>query len=191
MSLSPFILDVSEGTFENDVLMRSHEIPILLDFWAEWCAPCKILGPLLERLAIEGGGSFLLAKVDVDANPNLAIRYGVQGIPAVKAIRNGEVLGEFVGAQPEAVVRRFVENQIPDESNKAVAEAQSLLATRHWQEAEYAYREVLDQDETNAAAAVPIPGRIAPPKYPPLAFKALKVVAVPKSITQAGPPYVS
>lgn len=154
MSLSPYILDVSEGTFESDVLMRSHEIPVLVDFWAEWCAPCQMLSPLLERLAIEGGGSFLLAKVDVDENPNLAIRYGVQGIPAIKAIRNGEVLSEFVGAQPEATVRRFVQNIVPSESEKAVAEAQSLLATRHWPEAGDAFREVLEQDDRNAAAAL-------------------------------------
>ncbi len=154
MTLSENILDVSEGTFDNDVLMRSHETPVIVDFWAEWCAPCKILGPLLERLANEWGGSFLLAKVDVDENPNLAIRYGVQGIPAVKAIRNGEVVAEFVGAQPESMVRRFVQNLVPSEADKAVAEAQSLLATRHWPEAEDAFREVLEQDESNSAAAL-------------------------------------
>ena len=154
MTLSEYILDVSEGTFENDVLMRSHETPVIVDFWAEWCAPCKMLGPLLERLANEWGGSFLLAKVDVDENPNLAIRYGVQGIPAVKAIQNGEVVSEFVGAQPESIVRRFVQNLVPSEADKAVAEAQSLLATRHWPEAEDAFREVLEQDESNAAAAL-------------------------------------
>lgn len=154
MTLSEYILDVSEGTFENDVLMRSHETPVIVDFWAEWCAPCKMLGPQLERLANEWGGSFLLAKVDVDENPNLAIRYGVQGIPAVKAIQNGEVVSEFVGAQPESIVRRFVQNLVPSEADKAVAEAQSLLATRHWPEAEDAFREVLEQDESNATAAL-------------------------------------
>jgi putative thioredoxin len=154
VTLSEYILDVSEGTFESDVLMRSHETPVIVDFWAEWCAPCKMLGPLLERLTNEWGGSFLLAKVDVDENPNLAIRYGVQGIPAVKAIRNGEVVAEFVGAQPESIVRRFVENLVPSEADKAVAEAQSLLATRHWPEAEDAFLEVLEQDESNAAAAL-------------------------------------
>jgi putative thioredoxin len=154
VTLSEYILDVSEGTFENDVLMRSHETPVIVDFWAEWCAPCKMLGPLLERLANEWGGSFLLAKVDVDENPNLAIRYGVQGIPAVKAIQNGEVVSEFVGAQPESIVRRFVQNLVPSEADKAVAEAQSLLATRHWPEAEDAFREVLEQDESNATAAL-------------------------------------
>ena len=84
--------NVTDASFPADVLESGDTV--LVDFWAEWCAPCKILGPLLERMAIEEGGAFLLAKVDVEANPNLAIRYGVQGIPAVKAIRNGEVVAE-------------------------------------------------------------------------------------------------
>jgi putative thioredoxin len=154
MALSEYILDVSETTFEQDVLFRSHEIPVVVDFWATWCGPCRVLGPLLERLAIEGGGSFYLAKVDVDQNPNLAIRFGVQGIPAVKAFKNGEVEAQFVGAQPEPMVRRFIENLAPSESALAVVEAQSLLATRHWEKAELAFREVLDEHETNSAAAL-------------------------------------
>jgi putative thioredoxin len=154
MALSEYILDVTETTFEQDVLFRSHEIPVVVDFWATWCGPCRVLGPLLERIAIESGGSFYLAKVDVDQNPNLAIRYGVQGIPAVKAFKNGEVEAQFVGAQPEPMVRRFIENLAPSESALAVEEAQSLLATRHWQKAEQAFREVLGEHETNSAAAL-------------------------------------
>lgn len=154
MALSEYILDVNEATFESEVLLRSHQVPVVVDFWASWCGPCRVLGPILERLAIEGGGTFLLAKVDVDENPNLAIRYGVQGIPTVKGIRNGEVEVEFVGAQPESVVRRFVQNLVPDEADQAVQEAQSLLVTRHWSEAENAFREVLDEAETNAPAAL-------------------------------------
>lgn len=154
MSLSDHIVDVQEANFEREVLMRSHENPVVVDFWAPWCGPCQILSPILERLAIEAGGSFLLAKVNVDDNPNLAIRYGVQGIPAVKAFIEGEVEAEFVGAQPEPMVRRFIEGLVPSESELAVEEARSLLGTRHYLEAEEAFREVLEEDEVNAEAAL-------------------------------------
>jgi putative thioredoxin len=112
------------------------------------------LGPILERLAIEAGGEFELAKLNVDDNAGLAVRYGVQGIPAVKAFRNGEVVSEFVGAQPEARVRRFVDNLVPSQAEQDVAEAKSLLATRHYAEAEAAFRQVLDEEDGNPAAAL-------------------------------------
>jgi putative thioredoxin len=154
MMLSKYIVDVNEVNFESEVILRSHEIPVVVDFWAPWCGPCRTLGPILERLAIEAGGAFQLAKLNVDDNPNLAIRHGVQGIPAVKAFLNGQIQSEFVGAQPEPVVRRFIEHLAPSEAEKAVEEAQSLLATRHWLEAEKSFRLVMDEDETNAAAAL-------------------------------------
>ena len=154
MGLSEHIQDVSEGTFEKDVLMRSHEVPVVVDFWAPWCGPCRTLGPLLERLTIEAGGSFVLAKVNVDDNPGLAVRFGVQGIPAVKGFRNGEISGEFTGAQPEAVVRRFLEKMAPGKVQQQLQEANVLLATRHWAEAEGSYRAVLAESESTPAAAL-------------------------------------
>jgi putative thioredoxin len=154
MTLSEFIIEVDEGTFESEVILRSHEIPVVLDFWAPWCGPCNVLSPLLERIAIEAGGAFRLAKINVDQSPSLAIRYGVQGIPAVKALQEGKVVAEFVGAQPEPVVRRFIERLVPSEADIAINAAQSLLATRHWDEAESDFREILLEDGSNSAAAL-------------------------------------
>jgi putative thioredoxin len=154
MGLSEYILDVDEATFESEVILRSHQVPVVVDFWAPWCGPCRMLSPILERMAIEAGGTFLLAKVNVDDTPALSIRFGIQGIPAVKAFRYGEIAAEFVGAQPESMLRHFIEQLAPSETQQAIEEAMSLLGTRHYSEAETAFREVLDEDEANADAAL-------------------------------------
>jgi putative thioredoxin len=154
VALSENILDVTETTFENEVVLRSHQIPVVVDFWAVWCGPCSMLTPMLERQAIEAGGNFRLAKVNVDENPNLAIRYGVRGIPAVKAFVDGRVVAEFVGAQPEARVALFIQNLVPSEADKELEEAQALLTTRHWADAEKAFSESCQAADSNAAAAL-------------------------------------
>ncbi|WP_455354185.1 tetratricopeptide repeat protein [Streptomyces sp. SYSU K217416] len=105
VSPAGLVIDVDEAGFERDVIQRSTEVPVVIDFWAEWCEPCKQLGPLLERLAVEAGGRFVLAKVDVDANQMLMQQFGIQGIPAVFAVVAGQALPLFQGAAPEQQIR--------------------------------------------------------------------------------------
>lgn len=106
------MIDVDEAGFETDVLQRSTEVPVVIDFWAEWCEPCKQLGPLLERLAAEYNGRFVLAKVDVDANQMLMQQFGIQGIPAVFAVVAGQALPLFQGAAPESQIRQTLDQLI-------------------------------------------------------------------------------
>ncbi|MBK3595103.1 MULTISPECIES: tetratricopeptide repeat protein [Streptomyces] len=112
VSPSSLVIDVDEAGFESDVLQRSTEVPVVIDFWAEWCEPCKQLGPLLERLAVEYNGRFVLAKVDVDANQMLMQQFGIQGIPAVFAVVAGQALPLFQGAAPESQIRQTLDQLI-------------------------------------------------------------------------------
>ena len=116
-------MDVTEATFQSDVMERSREQPVVVDFWAEWCGPCHALAPVLEREVVARDGRLSLVKVDVDANPRLADEYGIRGIPAVKAFRNGRVVGEFVGAQSAQSVGSFLDEVLaPSPGQRLLAE---------------------------------------------------------------------
>ena len=114
------VIDVTEQDFQEQVIEASKDHPVVVDYWAEWCGPCRALGPILEQAAADREGRVTLAKLDTDANQRLAAEYGIQGIPAVKAFKDGKVVAEFVGVQPPAKVAQFFDSLLPSEADALV-----------------------------------------------------------------------
>ncbi|HEX7433023.1 MAG TPA: tetratricopeptide repeat protein [Anaerolineaceae bacterium] len=141
---SDFIVNVSEEDFELEVINYSQNTPVVVDFWASWCVPCKVLSPMLEKLTNEAQGTFRLAKIDVDENPKLASRFGVRNIPAIKAFNQGMVISEFNGALPEPRVRDFIRNLAPSPSELSLEKGMTLLKLHQWVSAESAFRKLLE-----------------------------------------------
>ncbi len=138
-------MDVTDATFETDVIVRSKTLPVVVDFWAEWCGPCRQLGPVIERAVAAREGKVELAKVDIDASPQIARTYQIQSIPAVKAFRDGQVVAEFVGAQPPAAVNSFLDSLVPSETDELIARGD-----------EESLRRAAELEPSRADAAVPL-----------------------------------
>lgn len=156
--MSAFISDVETADFQREVIDRSHEVPVLVDFWAEWCGPCKVLSPTIERLVTETGGRVRLAKIDSDRNQQLAAQMGVRGIPTVIAFKDGRPVNQFTGALPEAQVKAFIDALLPSELDLAVEHAERLFDEGHEDEAEQVLVQVLESEPTHQDAGVMLAG---------------------------------
>jgi putative thioredoxin len=139
------VFDVTEQDFEAQVLERSRALPVVVDFWAEWCGPCRQLTPVLEQAVAAREGKVALAKLDTDSNPTISRAFGIQGIPAVKAFKDGRIVAEFTGAQPPAQVERFFDALIPSEADALVANGD-----------EASLRAALEREPSRADALVPL-----------------------------------
>ncbi len=138
-------INVTDSSFEYDVIAYSNQVPVVVDFWATWCVPCKIIDPLLEQLADQEAGNFRLAKVEVDSNPKLTRQFNIRTVPSIKAFRNGQLIAELIGVQKEQNVRDFIQAILPSENELALEKGLSLLDQQDWDNSEDSFRAYLEK----------------------------------------------
>ena len=186
MMASQFVVDVNEMNFEYEVIAFSKNKPVLVDFWAEWCHPCRTLSPILEKIVNEANGNLRLAKVNIDQNPNLAMQFNVRSIPTIKAFIEGRVATEFVGVQPEARLREIINNLTPPSPvDLDLSKAQNLLLSQDWQKAEPILRKVLDEKTDSPAALLGLAKALLAQDQPEEALKALENIPSAREVNQA------
>jgi putative thioredoxin len=159
--MSEWVIDTGDQDFETAVIERSKQTPVVVDFWAPWCGPCRTLGPLLERLADEHAGAFILAKVNVDQNQGLSGALNIQSIPMVLGFRDGQLAGEFVGAVPESAVRAFLAKVLPSEADRLALSGDQLVRDGKSAEAESVFQRALDLDARCHRALLGLAGILA------------------------------
>ncbi|MDE2963878.1 MAG: thioredoxin [Acidobacteriota bacterium] len=151
-STSKFVVDLTQDQFESEVVEKSHATPVLVDFWAPWCGPCRGLSPVLEKLAEEYAGAFLLAKINTDENQDLALAFQIRSIPQVVLFQDGKAVDQFAGAIPEAEIRRFLKPYCPTEVDKLFSQARAKLEAGQKEEAKRFLEQVIDREPQHSPA---------------------------------------
>lgn len=187
------VIDVDEDAFQTEVVERSHDQPVVVDFWAEWCEPCRSLGPVLEDAVAARDGAVRLARVDVDAHGPLAARHNIRGIPAVKGFRDGQIVAQFTGAQPRDRIDEFLDALVPTDADRMTAEGDELAGSDA-DAAARSYRRALELDPGHRGAAVGLarllveedPGRARELVGPHLPDSGAEAVAARADLVLAG-----
>ena len=175
-STSEFIVDLKQEQFQSEVIERSHSTPVLVDFWAPWCGPCRSLSPVLEKLAGEYAGAFLLAKINTDENPDLALTFQVRSIPQVVLFQEGQAVDQFAGAIPEAEIRRFLKPYCPTEVDQLFALARGKLDAGQTEEARGLLEQVVDREPQHSAALLALAKLLIEQQQPEQARSHLRAI---------------